>query len=158
MKIIYIKMNSDLVGLMCCGNGRCMGGHIQITKHRGHQNSWYGHNLWHDNAHLSRDQTWLFVLLTSIHTHANVSDRKRKPVKIFYCVAKLKFGKLWPENSHHVSLWHQKKIKTSQRELSVQKCKSPLPNFVPQSKWISHAQVKSDHGIRIIWFELPICK
>ncbi len=73
-----------------------------------------------DYNDLRHGHTALSVPLTSIHTHANASVRKRKPVRkvfAFRCVPKFKLGELWPVNSHHVTPCDQRQIDTSQHDL-----------------------------------------
>lgn len=49
-------------------------------------------------------------------------------------------GELWPANSRQVSAWDQQKVKSSQRDLHVQKCNNCPNEFCMLN-------VKSDCGI-----------
>lgn len=68
----------------------------------------------------------LFAPLTFIHTHANGTDGKHKPVPRYF-TADQSSGLV---NSRHESAWDQRMIKTTQCDLSK--------SFAALSEWILH--------------------
>ncbi len=74
-----------------------------------------GGNLTLASAALRGSHTVLFIPLTSIPTHANASDRKRRLT--FQCISKLKLGELWPVYSHDVIPCDRRQIHKSWHDL-----------------------------------------